>query len=148
MYLLSQLYRAVIRAFYITLGHMADRVCTPSLWLQRLSNQARKAAVKNETTKTVSVLFYYLSPPSCLSVSPKTVVISSICLALCTKPTISLSRSRPLFQSHSFSLTHNRSPQPRSCLMSDPEHSSPPSPFLSLSLFYLKIHPIYLFISV
>ncbi|CAB1443473.1 unnamed protein product [Pleuronectes platessa] len=63
---------------------------THSRRLQGLSNRSHEEAVKNKTTKTVPVLFNYVSPPTRLSGSPKTLVISYISHALCTKAAISL----------------------------------------------------------
>ena len=113
-----------------------------SRWLQGLSNWSHKEAVKNETTKTVPVLFNYLSPPTRLRVSPKTLVISYISHAVCTKAVISLtftaaSLSILLYLSllHTIVLL-----SPDSCLMLELRNSQASSLPLCRRL-YSPLHP-------
>lgn len=114
---------------------------THSVRLQRLSNLAYKAAEKNETTKGVPVLFNYLSPPACLSVSTKMVVMPHISLTLCPKPTISLTFTASLSFSLFVSLVHTIGLLSLGPVWCWTPYSRAFSPFLSPSLFSLKYPP-------
>lgn len=113
MYLLSQLYCDLIRAFYITLRHMAD-LCAirPSKllpfacrdWVIKLTKQPWRMRQQK-----LSLFYPIIFQPRLVSVYPsKTVVISSISFALRSKPTISLTFTASLSISQSLSLCYTQ----------------------------------------
>ena len=147
--LLSQLYCALILAFYITWRHMADPCVLSSAdgcskvirfgcrdWVIKLTKQPWRMR-QQKLSLFYSIIF---RPRLVLLYSPKRLWYPPSPSLSALKPQ-SLSRSQPLFHSRSFSLSHTialLSPGPVWCWH---RSGAVPSPFLSLSLFPLKIHP-------